>query len=78
MWAYNLSLNLNWEKIANINGFSTHIDFVSRLGSSNVSSKYVAYASFRLRKYTAPRRLCRPSLIGDFYGEQQLFTGNAD
>jgi carbohydrate-selective porin OprB len=36
----NLSLDLNWEKIVSLNGFSTHVAFVSRQGT-NVSSKYV-------------------------------------
>jgi carbohydrate-selective porin OprB len=31
-----LSLDLDWGKIASINGFSTHIDVVRRAGSSNV------------------------------------------
>jgi porin len=33
----NLSLDLDWEKIAGINGFSTHIDFVSRLGTATLA-----------------------------------------
>jgi carbohydrate-selective porin OprB len=30
----NLGVDLDWEKIASINGFSTHIDFVSRLSTA--------------------------------------------
>jgi carbohydrate-selective porin OprB len=43
----NLSVDLDWEKIAGIDGFSTHIDFVSRFGSSNVSSRYVGDVLFQ-------------------------------
>ena len=46
----NLSLDLNWEKLAKINGFSTHVDFVSRLGSSNVSSRYVGDVLFQAQE----------------------------
>jgi porin len=51
----NLSLDLNWEKIARIDGFSTHIDFVSRFGSSNVSSRYVGDVLFQAQEiYGSP------------------------
>src|SRR6516165_5637054 len=45
----NLSLDLNWEKIASLNGFSTHVAFVSRQGS-NVSSKYVGDVLFQAQE----------------------------
>jgi len=36
----NLSLDVDWEKLAKLNGFSTHLDFVSRQGQ-NVSTEFV-------------------------------------
>ena len=75
----NLSLDLNWEKIASINGFSTHIDFVSRLGSSNVSSKYVGDVLFQAQEiYGSPSVVQAVTHLAYFYGEQQLFNGNVD
>lgn len=75
----NLSLNLNWEKIANINGSSTHIDFVSRLGSSNVSSKYVGDVLFQAQEiYGSPSVVQAVTHLAYLYGEQQLFNGNVD
>ena len=75
----NLSLDLNWEKIANIKGFSTHIDFVSRLGSSNVSSKYVGDVLFQAQEiYGSPSVVQAVTHLAYFYGEQQLFNGNVD
>ena len=75
----NLRLDLNWEKIASINGFSTHIDFVSRLGSSNVSSKYVGDVLFQAQEiYGSPSVVQAVTHLAYFYGEQQLFNGNVD
>jgi hypothetical protein len=72
----NLRLDLNWEKIASINGFSTHIDFVSRLGSSNVSSKYVGDVLFQAQEiYGSPSVVQAVTHLAYFYGEQQLFNG---
>jgi porin len=67
------------EKIASINGFSTHIDFVSRLGSSNVSSKYVGDVLFQAQEiYGSPSVVQAVTHLAYFYGEQQLFNGNVD
>ena len=75
----NLSLDLNWEKIASINGFSTHIDFVSRYGSSNVSSKYVGDVLFQAQEiYGSPSVVQAFTHLSYFYLEQQLFNGNVD
>jgi porin len=72
-------LDLNWEKIASVNGFSTHIDFVSRLGSSNVSSKYVGDVLFQAQEiYGSPSVVQAVAHLAYFYGEQQLFNGNVD
>jgi carbohydrate-selective porin OprB len=54
----NLRLSLDWEKIANLNGFSTHIDVVSRQGR-NVSTAYVGTFCSKPRKSTAPRASSR-------------------
>ena len=68
----NLSLDLNWEKLANINGFSTHVDFVSRLGSSNVSSRYVGDVLFQAQEiYGSPSVVQAPIHLAYFYLEQQ-------
>ena len=75
----NLSLDLDWEKIAGINGFSTHIDFVSRLGSSNVSSKYVGDVLFQAQEiYGSPSTVEAPVHLAYFYLQQELFDGNVD
>ena len=75
----NVRLDLNWEKIASINGFSTHIDFVSRSGSSNVSSKYVGDVLFQAQEiYGSPSVVQAVIHLAYFYGEQQLFNGNVD
>jgi porin len=75
----NVSLDLNWEKIANINGLSTHIDFVSRAGSSNVSSKYVGDVLFQAQEiYGSPSVVQAYAHLAYFYVEEQLFNGNVD
>jgi porin len=75
----NLSVDLDWEKIANINGFSTHIDFVSRLGSSNVSSQYVGDVLFQAQEiYGSPSVVQAFTHLAYFYLQQQLFDGNVD
>jgi porin len=75
----NSSLDLNWERLANINGFSTHIDFVSRYGSSNVSSKYVGDVLFQAQEiYGSPSVVQAVVHLAYFYLEQQLFNGNVD
>src|SRR6202044_2035214 len=75
----NVRLDLNWEKIASVNGFPTHIDFVSRLGSSNVSSKYVGDVLFQAQEiYGSPSVVEAVIHLAYFYGEQQLFNGNVD
>jgi len=74
----NLSLDLNWEKIANLNGFSTHVDFVSRQGS-NVSSKYVGDVLFQAQEIYGSAAVERAYIhLAYFYLEQQLFNGNVD
>jgi porin len=75
----NVSLDLNWEKIASIEGFSTHIDFVSRLGSSNVSSKYVGDVLFQAQEiYGSPTVVQAFAHLAYFYLEEQLFNGGVD
>jgi porin len=75
----NLSLDLNWEKIAGIEGFSTHIDFVSRWGSSNVSSRYVGDVLFQAQEiYGSPSVVEAPVHLAYFYLQQQLFNGDID
>ena len=75
----NLTLDLNWEKLASISGFSTHVDFVSRLGSSNVSSRYVGDVLFQAQEiYGSSSVVQAPIHLAYFYLEQQLFNGNVD
>ncbi len=75
----NLSVDLDWEKIASINGFSTHIDFVSRWGSSNVSREYVGDALFQAQEiYGSPSVVQAYTHLAYFYFQQQLFNGDVD
>jgi len=75
----NVSLDLNWEKLASINGFSTHIDVVSRAGSSNVSSKYVGDVLFQAQEiYGSPTVVEAFAHLAYFYVEEKLFDGNVD
>jgi porin len=75
----NLSVDLNWGKIARIDGFSTHIDVVSRSGSSNVSSKYVGDVLFQAQEiYGSPSVVQAVAHLAYFYAEQQLFDGKID
>lgn len=75
----NLSVDVNWERMASINGFSTHIDFVSRLGSNNVSNKYVGDVLFQAQEiYGSPSVVEAFTHLAYFYFEQQLFNGNVD
>jgi porin len=75
----NLSLDLDWEKIASINGFSTHIDVVSRAGSSNVSSRYVGDVLFQAQEiYGSPTVVDAFAHLAFFYFEEQLWNGNVD
>jgi porin len=75
----NFSVDLNWQKIASIDGFSTHIDFVSRFGSSNVSSKYVGDVLFQAQEiYGSPSVVNAFAHLAYFYLEQELYNGNVD
>ena len=75
----NLSLDLDWEKIAGMGGFSTHIDFVSRWGSNNVSSRYVGDVLFQAQEiYGSPSVVEAPVHLAYFYLQQQLFNGDID
>lgn len=74
----NLSLNLDWAKIANLNGFSTHIDFVSRQGS-NVSTSYVGDVLLQAQEvYGTPAVEQAYIHLVYFYLEQTLLGGNLD
>lgn len=73
----NLSLDLNWEKIASLNGFSTHVAFVSRQGS-NVSSEYVGDVLFQAQEIYGSAAVERAYIhLAYFYLEQQLFLLSA-
>jgi porin len=73
----NLSVDLDLDKIASINGLSTHCDFVSRWGSSNVSSKYVGDVLFQAQEiYGPPSVVEAPVHLAYFYLQQQLFDGD--
>jgi carbohydrate-selective porin OprB len=74
----NVSLDLNWEKIASINGFSTHIDLVSRSGSSNVSSKYVGDVLLQAQEiYGSPLVVEAFAHLAYFYLEERSESVNA-
>jgi porin len=74
----NLSFDVNWEKIASLNGFSTHVAFVSRQGS-NVSSEYVGDVLFQAQEIYGSAAVERAYIhLAYFYLEQQLFNGNVD
>jgi porin len=45
----NLQLDVDWQKLVGLNGFSTHIDIVSRQGR-NVSSQYVGDILFQAQQ----------------------------
>lgn len=75
----NVSLDLDWEKIASVDGFSTHIDFVSRFGSSNVSSKYVGDVLFQAQEiYGSPSVVEAYIHLVYFYVEEKLLNGGID
>jgi porin len=74
----NLKLDLDWEKIANLNGFSAHIDFLSRQGR-NVSTAYVGDVLFQAQEiYGSPAVEHAFVHLAYFYLEQTLFSGNVD
>jgi porin len=74
----NLKLDLNWEKIANLNGFSTHIDLLSRQGR-NVSTAYVGDVLFQAQEIYGSQAVEQASLhLAYFYLEQRLFSDNVD
>jgi porin len=74
----NLRLTLDWEKIANLNGFSTHVDFVSKQGR-NVSSEFVGDVLFQAQEIFGTPAVERAYVhLAYFYVEQQLFNGNVD
>jgi porin len=74
----NSSLDLDWEKIVSLNGFSTHIDFVSRQGR-NVSSEFVGDVLFQAQQIYGTAAVERAFIhLAYFYVEQQLFNGNVD
>jgi porin len=74
----NLRLDVDWEKIANLNGFSTHVDFVSRQGR-NVSTAYVGDVLLQSQEvYGSPTAERDFIYLGSFYLEQKLFNGNVD
>jgi porin len=58
-----------------VNGFSTHIDFVSRYGSS----RYVGDVLFQAQEiYGSPSVVQADVHLAYLYLEQQLFNGNVD
>ena len=74
-----LSLDLNWARIASVEGFSTHIDFVSRLGSSNVSRKSVGDVLFQAQEiYGSPSVVKAVAHLAYFYLEERRFNENVD
>src|SRR5208282_1924615 len=73
----NLSLDLDWQKIAGIDGFSTHIDFVSRRGSGNVSRDYVGDVLLQAQEIYGPPFVVEAyAHLAYFYLEQQLLNGD--
>jgi len=75
----NLSLDLDWEKIAGIDGFSTHFDFVSRRGSGNVSRNHVGDVLFQAQEIYGSRSVVQAyAHLAYFYFQQQLFDGSVD
>jgi porin len=74
----NMSLDVDWEKLATLNGFSTHVDFVSRQGR-NVSSEYVGDVLFQAQEIYGTAAVESAYIhLAYFYFEQQLFNGNVD
>jgi porin len=74
----NLRLDLDWEKLANLNGFSTHIDVVSRQGR-NVSSQYVGDILFQAQEIYGSPAVERAGVhLAYLYFEQKLFDDDVD
>jgi porin len=74
----NLRVDLKWEKLANLNGLSTHIDVVSREGS-NVSTQYVGDVLFQSQEiYGSPAVEQAYVHLAYFYFEQTLLDGNVN
>jgi carbohydrate-selective porin OprB len=74
----NLKLDLDGEKLVGLNGFSTHIDVVSRQGQ-NVSSQYVGDILFQAQQiYGSPAVEAAYIHLGYLYFEQKLFDDNVD
>jgi porin len=74
----NLSLDLDWEKIARLDGFTTHIDFVSRQGS-NVSRGYVGDVLFQAQQIYGSETVIRAYIhLAYFYLEQRMRDDNVD
>ncbi len=72
-----LSVDLDWNKIANLTGFSTHVDFVSRQGQ-NVSAKYVGDVLIQAQEIFYPLIDNQPIHLVYFYLEQKLYGDNID
>lgn len=74
----NLSLDFDWEKIASLDGFYTHIDFVSRQGR-NVSRKFAGDDLFQAQEIFGSEAVVRAFIhLAYFYSEQQLINGDVD
>ena len=74
----NLSLDLDWERLAKLNGFSTHIDFVSRQGQ-NLSREFVGDVLFQAQQIYGTTVVEQAFIhLAYFYVEQRLFNGNVD
>jgi porin len=74
----NLSLDVDWEKLAKVYGFSTHLDFVSRQGQ-NVSAEFVGDVLFQAQQiYGTPAFERAYVHLAYFYLEQQLLNGSVD
>jgi porin len=74
----NLSLDVDWEKLAKVNGFSTHLDFVSRQGQ-NVSTEFVGDVLFQAQQICGTPAFERAYVhLAYFYLEQRLLNGGVD
>jgi hypothetical protein len=74
----NLKLDVDWEKIADLNGFSTHIDLLSRQGR-NMSTAYVGDVLFQAQEIYGSEAVEQALVhLAYFYLKQSLFNGNVD
>jgi len=74
----NVRLDIDWGKIASLNGFSTHVDIVSRQGR-NASSEYVGDVLFQAQEIYGTPLVEQASVhLTYLYLEQMLADGSID